>query len=637
VNVSPAARLRSILLLAILAALAAPAVATGDPLAQEPPVKQQRVAVLVLLPPASFEEAMSVPEIRSLARLGGAGLMTTNPEPGFLSLSAGATGDAAESRPLLAEALPAGSAVCVLTPLPAEVVSLFAQGNSRCAQSPRALVVVGSDDGTVAGAGRALRRALPQLGSARIQVVAVSPSPSAAMRQAGDEVTPIVVAAGRAHELLRPSGPLATLWSDTTRQAGLISNVDVAPTILSFLGAPVPSTMEGSRIRTMDGELPFDLHRLHLDQRRTRLPVQMAELAFLVMAAVIGVMALASPGRREELSVGARAAGRVVALSAVALPVALLAAGAYPNRTSAWIVPAVIITVVVLTAMALRLSRLDPFHPFVFLGGVALVLLAIEVTVQGAAVRVPLFGGTMFDGVRFYGLPNALLPFLLGSAVFVAAGLPPRHGFALLVGAGLFAGFPSLGADVGGAVTLFVAAGLWWVLRTRHRVRWMEVAMIAGVAVSGLIVVLLANRFLAPSPTHATRFVESSQGIVAQTFDVTADRLAVGLGMIADVPAAVLPLIGFVVILILVARRVGPVGHAMALDERWPHIVVTLCVAGLVAFVVNDTGAAAADPVFLYAMAAIVYPAMLATGWPGSKHRRKEGPERTPDVSRVGG
>ena len=49
-------------------------------------------------------------------------------------------------------------------------------------------------------------------------------------------------------------------------------------------------------------------------------------------------------------------------------------------------------------------------------------------------------------------------------------------GAALIAAAGLFAGLPLAGANIGAAVTLFAAAGLWWGLRgerawcaTRHR------------------------------------------------------------------------------------------------------------------------------------------------------------------------
>src|SRR5439155_7326343 len=101
-------------------------------------------------------------------------------------------------------------------------------------------------------------------------------------------------------------------------------------------------------------------------------------------------------------------------------------------------------------------------------------------------MRVPLFGGTMFDGVRFYGLPHGFIAMLLASALLVAAALDPIPGFAVLVGAALFAGFPSLGADVGGSITLSFAAGLWLVLRHPRRFGWLEALLVAGITVGGL-------------------------------------------------------------------------------------------------------------------------------------------------------
>jgi hypothetical protein len=217
----------------------------------------------------------------------------------------------------------------------------------------------------------------------------------------------------------------------------------------------------------------------------------------------------------------------------------------------------------------------------------------------------------MFDGVRFYGLPNAFLPLLLAGAVFVAAAASPFKGFAVLLAAGLAAGLPRLGADLGGSVTLFFAAGLWLVLRTRQRVRLRDVALIAGITLAGLAVVLVANRWLPGTPTHVGRFVERGKG-ASGALHVLVDHLAVGARMLADVPAAALPLIVLVVIAVLVLRRVGPVGAAMDTDPRWPAIVLTICAGSLVGYLANDTGPAAADPALIYAMAAITYPAVTA-------------------------
>src|SRR5439155_2620504 len=105
-----------------------------------------------------------------------------------------------------------------------------------------------------------------------------------------------------------------------------------------------------------------------------------------------------------------------------------------------------------------------------FVGTVGLAFVVVDLGLFGGrAFRVPILGGTMFDGARFYGLPNAFIALLLASALFVALPLRPWAGFVVVFAAGLVAGFPRLGADVGGSITLFAAAGLWWTLRSRRR------------------------------------------------------------------------------------------------------------------------------------------------------------------------
>jgi hypothetical protein len=215
----------------------------------------------------------------------------------------------------------------------------------------------------------------------------------------------------------------------------------------------------------------------------------------------------------------------------------------------------------------------------------------------------------MFDGVRFYGLPNAFIALLLASSLFVASRLDPLRGALLLGTAGLFAGFPSLGANVGASIALFFAAGLWWVLRTRRRVGLREAAFVIGGVALGLGVVLLANR--AGMPTHATRFVET-QTSVGGVMRVFLDRMESSFRMLADVPAGSIPVLGLPVVLWLALTRRGAIGRGLdAAGEPWRQAIVVLTVTGIVAFFVEDTGVAAAGPVFLYAMAALAYPTFV--------------------------
>jgi hypothetical protein len=586
--------------------------------------------------------------VQQLARVGGVALMTTRTEAGGPraaegTVLSGQADDGGTGDPLLLRVLRSnGVAVCVarqsFTPCPehrSDRQSFLTL--KRVARTPRLSEPLATHQ-LLARLDAQIRSSLLTRGEEPILVLVVAPSPSASMIAAGDEVTPIVMALGLPTALVSRQGPAHTLTSDTTRQEGLISNVDVAPTVLRYFGLSIPLEMDGDPIRPDEGSPPFDLHRLHLEQRSTRLPIQFGLLAFVVVGATLGTWGLIVLSRRTgSLSQAARTSLRTLTVVAASVFPALVLAGALPHRSYPWAVAGILLSVAILTVMALawRPSS-NAFAPFLFLGLVGLGLLVAELAMGGMALRVPLYGGTMFDGARFFGLPNAFLPFLLASALFVAAALDPYRGFVVLAGAGLVAGFPSLGTDIGGAVTLFVAAGLWWVLRrglsedssgigrstfrtsvaapARFRVRIRDAGLVGLLAAAGLAVVLLANRFLPGAQTHASRFVERNTDSAGSVLNTIAERLSTGFDMIADVPAAVLPLIGFVLILFLVIRRVGAVGRGMAIDDRWPAIVVVICIASLVAYVTNDTGAAAADPAFLYAMAGITYPAMLAAG-----------------------
>ncbi|MGH2555227.1 MAG: hypothetical protein ACRDHO_05870 [Actinomycetota bacterium] len=448
---------------------------------------------------------------------------------------------------------------------------------------------------------------------ARLLIIVLTPQPSPSMDRVGDEVTPIFMAEGSPAVLLRPGGEAHALTSDTTRQEGVVANVDVAPTILDFFGIPIPPEMEGQPIEFTDEPAPFSLHRRHLEQRRIRLPIQLAEVASVAASGLVAIVVLLMASRRGALSARLGAAMRFLTLCVVAMPIPLILGGVLPRLTYWVVVPFLVLSVVGLALLAWTARWPGPVGPLIFLGVAGLAVVIVDGLFGWRGARIPLLGGTMFDSARFFGLPNAFLGLLLASALFVAAALPAFTGFLVLVGAGLFAGFPSLGADIGGAATVLFAAGLWWVLRTRRRFGVKEAAFVAGVVALGVGAVLLANRYLPGTPTHATRFVETTGNNLGDAVRAYGDRLTVGFEQLRDAPAAWIPLLGLPVILALVLARPGPVGWGLErAGRRWTHVLVILTLAGVVAFFANDTGLAAAAPVFLYAFSGLAYPAFLA-------------------------
>ena len=261
--------------------------------------------------------------------------------------------------------------------------------------------------------------------------------------------------------------------------------------------------------------------------------------------------------------------------------------------------------------------------PVVFISAVSLGFVLLDGALGGRAFRIPLMGGTMFDGVRFYGLPNGFIAVPLAGALFVATTLRPYTGFVLLIGVALFAGFPSLGANLGAATTIFSAAGLWWVMTTRQRFGLRELSFVAGVVALGIGVVLLVNQHLAEVPTHVSRVAERTGG-VGELLSLVWRRLGIGVGMLNDVPIAYVPVLGLPFVAWLAWRSPAPFREGIrAAGEPWRHAVTVLALASFLAFFVNDTGVAAAAPGFLYALAPLAYAAFLVNRGEGTSLERE--------------
>ncbi len=604
---------------------------SGESRGAPTPIATRRhgTVIVFIVAGVSFEELLRTPQVSTLARAGGAALMATNgryrddPEKVYEALGSGAE-PTPRRRSLLARTLcrqgvDVGGHVSPNAThfrLPSSEVHSFL--DRGCIRSSRDRFVVdwidpaGDRREVLAEAGPTIGDEIRRWGQGRTLVLVVSPTPSTDMISRGDEVGPIILAEGRPDRLLLPSGPMLGLRSTSTRETGLVANVDVAPTILDFFGIPIPSEMDGQPIRVTNDPAPYTLHRLHLEQRRIRFPIQLAEVAFVSGAGAVAIVALVLVARRR---LPPRLTGplRFMALCGASLSIPLMLGGVLPRLTYWVVVPFLVLSVLALAALARAAPWPGSLGPFTFLGVVGLAVVIVDAMLGWRGARIPLIGGTMFDGARFYGLPNAFLSLLLASALFVAAALPAFAGFLVLFGAGLFAGFPSLGADLGGAMTVFFAAGLWWVLRTRRRFRIKELAFVAGVTVLGLGAVLLANRYLPGTPTHATRFVERTGSHLGDALHEFGDRLGVSFEQVRKAPPALIPLLGLPIILALVLMRPGPIGRGLDLAGKpWKQALVVLTLGGVVAFFANDTGVAAAAPVFLYAMSAMAYPAFLA-------------------------
>jgi hypothetical protein len=451
--------------------------------------------------------------------------------------------------------------------------------------------------------------ALPASRAGEILLIVSVPVQSPEMRSRRDEALPVIVLRGKPDELnfgepggCLPAGGCAQgLTSDTTRRDGIVSNVDVAPTILDFLGVPIPGEMTGSPIR-IEGGPPTRLHQRYLQYQRLHTPISLLALAVVLFTlfASVGVLLF---WRKAPAAVIRTLA--ILALVSAALPVVMLPASLLPRLSYALVLPTLAVGAALVTMIALALGRSRPTMPVAVVAGLAMAVVILDGALGWPAMLTPLLGDSALEGVRFYGMGNAFAGVYMAGAILLASRILPVAGVALLAAAGLLAGLPGFGAELGTSFTLFAAAGLWYMIRVRRRFGPREVAFAAAVALVGLAAILLIHRF-SPDPTHVTNVVDDSPGDMLATFG---RRLALNVRNTSATPAAWLIVALLPVWLVVAWKRLGPFGEALRKHPSWREASMVLALASIIGFVVNDTiGVTGLG--FTYLSAALIYPAL---------------------------
>jgi hypothetical protein len=551
-----------------------------------------REAFVVVVDDATMEELLSVAPMRCLASVGGAGLLSDRlplrqVEPFLIASSGG---------PFVA--------------IPVRGLSF-------------------EDAGTLSGAGGAfrvskvfdlvdrLRAEIASSSADEILVIVASATPSAAAGSAGDQLSGIVMGRGSPDELVAALGGsgcanVGSLTSDSTRRSGIVTSRDVASSVLTFLAQPSANgDPAGAVIRVAPGPPPFELHERYLAQRRMYVPIGIAAGLYVTIVGCLGILLLAMRAR-----VPARL-GRLagwIAMSVPALAVGLLAAGHLPTLSYATVVPFVVAVTALGTSAFVPLRRLGTLVPPAAIGVAVLAFFALEAALGWTAALTTFHGGSELDGGRFFGLPNAFIGLLIGASLYAAHRMRLEAGFLLILGVGIFAGWPGAGANLGGAISLFAAAGLWLSQRRTGRIGWKGLAVTVVVVALGTALVLLAHRYWTSAPTHITRF-EGSTGGIAGIWGTFTDRLLVGWRLIERNPFALVPVLGLLPLLLALLRPPGPIRGQLAGHPEWRDALLVTTLAGFVAYAANDSGSAAAGLAFGLGLGGLLYVSLVEGTW----------------------
>lgn len=438
----------------------------------------------------------------------------------------------------------------------------------------------------------------------------------------------------------RGGGPVAWLTSQSTRLPGVVTLTDLSATIVQRVGGET-SDLDGSPLETgserrMSTQRTLD-NRRYLTEMTTvtpyLLPVVLA-VAGVGVAAVVGAVAVS---RRRRPRGPGRALGRL-AIAAVLVGASMPAGAQLAVLSRWWVRPAPLVAAtvwftvgtIVVALVSWLLSRLLPRGPWrvaVVAAGVSWLLTTVDGVTGTVLQQGSVFGITPTSGARYFGFGNTTFGAYAAAALVLAGALAVggravgrrRAGLVAAVVVAVLSvlvdGWPTFGADFGGALTLVLAFAVLLLPLTSVGLTPRRVVVALGAAVAVVAVVAVVDWARPGRSTHLGLFVQRI--IDGDALDVVG-RKAAGAWATVDQPAGAA---AAVVCLVVCAVLVGPDRWRPAvlhrLYDEWDGLRATLravVVAAVAGSLVNDSGVVVAV-VLLAVAGALLGASAMADAW----------------------
>ncbi len=293
--------------------------------------------------------------------------------------------------------------------------------------------------------------------------------------------------------------PVGLLTSATTRTEGVVSDTDVAPTVLYLLGYRTPLSMTGRRVisRTTANRIRYIMYLNHIYLLNTYVSIH----TLPVPALLLGTCAMMAVWYwRKGASKVSRAFGLSI-LILLALPAGLLITPALDPKTPLSYL-CLLVTIMLTTVLAgFIIAKLTKWDISLAIVGIDLLGISYD-TLNGQYLqKISLPGNYAISGIRYYGVGNEILGIVLG---FIIIGsfiilqdlkdnqknqkIPRRMLYVSWLWFFLIMGWPTLGANSGSILICSVGFGLgWWVLQDKT-VRAINVmlSLLTGIIISFL-------------------------------------------------------------------------------------------------------------------------------------------------------
>lgn len=403
----------------------------------------------------------------------------------------------------------------------------------------------------------------------------------------------------------RPGMQRGLLASPTTRRSGIVSNIDIAPTILSQLDLSIPDKMLGRPIQVQEEELSTFWNTVDRTQSvyHLRPLVLYTYVLYQISVLIIGLVLLL---RRWE---GVSGWMHVVLLPIMLTPFLFLLLSGVTAK-SYWLFSTLLMAIAV--GMAWTMRRMATIPLLFWIAVISFLPPIIDGLVGGPLIKQSFLGYDPIKGARYYGIGNEYMGVVVGSSILACAAWlewkrpdPSKARwkvalfFLFLV---FFFAAPFLGTNAGGALAGTIGFGVAYF--RFFQTRWSKSLIWQGILLFGsglFILVVLNGFFFADQPSHIGRaLMYLKAGDFEEIVHIILRKLDMNLRLIRVSSWGKVFITSLLAMAVMAFR---PVKGLNWLLERYPQLFngfAAIVIAALAALAFNDSGIVSAATAIIY-------------------------------------
>lgn len=410
------------------------------------------------------------------------------------------------------------------------------------------------------------------------------------------------------------------LESSTTRNSGIVSNIDIGVDIINKFGLK-NELMIGKVFKNVQDENGIkkvlkDYERI-VSINTIRASVVNSYVGIVSASWVIAMIAILFKNKipKKEKGLGRdqifKVLKELIKLGLI-MPLAFLTAPVFQFKTPAGLVSGVLIVTIIYYLIGYFLFRKDDIKQMGFYAFLTIGLIIIDCVIGTPLMKSGIMSYDAINGARYYGVGNEYEGVTIASAVFALAVLLNYKKISKWLAVVLSlvilitSAMPSMGANVGGAISESVAYLLFILLIFDVKLDLKKIIMIGAATV--LVVVAFAGLdFLMGTESHLAVFTNQIiQEGPAAIFNTFGRKIQMNLKL---AKSSVWVNILIVSIIIIGALIFKPSGYFKKIHDKYPMIFkgfMASFVGCIVTLLVNDSGIVAASTAAIYILIPII-------------------------------